>query len=535
MATVLTGPPRIWHRKIPRSKCGPILIETNFILPLVIKLIEGQSISGEKPLSIYFTRRSMLQFPGITFSTTGAEPSAEAQSTTNPQQPQTQSLADQLIHLLATSYVRREGRFYHIDRPHEPMTREDLQRAFLTPAKRLNNNQDVPKAVIKEVYDTAIYQNNADDLRSIPVWTGANKPFPGNPKRRIQLESGQFDLNSWKQPDYRALANITPSLGIFTAFFMFVFNSPVEMNRVLDWLAWCLQNESKKPNWALLLYSREKGTGKSTFCKIAAQLFGQDNASIENNIEKVAGKFNGPILNKKLIVCEEVNLRADSDIGNKLKTLITESFTTAERKGRDVEKVPLSSCFLMTTNHVPHWIEEGERRFYVLDVGHEGHASGPKAGFFGLMVKRVEEALADPRRVAELYHALMTRTLAKDFDALSLNIELHGTEVMKQVLANQLPATTQQLAEYLGGEECIAIAEQDLRAYVTKEMRVSPNAIKHMMTELGWQRHNVKWGGKDYARALWTAPNYSVDRGDILGPDGFKKAVCDVLWAATSA
>lgn len=477
----------------------------------------------------------MLHTPTTTFSTTGAELSTEAPPTPNSQEPHTQSLADKLIHLLATSYVRREGRFYHIDRPHESMTREDLQRAFLTPAKKLNNNQDVPRAVIKEVYDTAIHQNNADQYRSVPVWTGAIKPFPGNHNRRIQLESGQFDLNSWKQPDYRAIANVIPSLGIFALFFRFVFRSQIERNRVLDWLAWCLQNEDKKPNWALLLYSREKGTGKSTFCKIAAQLFGQDNSSIENNIEKVAGKFNGPILSKKLIVCEEVNLRADSDIGNKLKTLITEAFTTAERKGRDVEKVPLSSCFLMTTNHAPHWIEAGERRFYVLDVGHPGHAAGPKAGFFGLIVKRVEKALADSQCVAELYHALMNRALAKDFDALSLNIERHGTEVMKQLLANQLPATTQQLSEFLGKEECVAIAEQELRAYVTKEMRVSANSIKHMMTELGWRRHTVKWGGKDFARTLWTAPNYTVDRGNILGPEGFKKAVCDVLWDAAPA
>ena len=32
-----------------------------------------------------------------------------------------QSLKDQLIRLLATSYVRREGRFFHVDRPHESM------------------------------------------------------------------------------------------------------------------------------------------------------------------------------------------------------------------------------------------------------------------------------------------------------------------------------------------------------------------------------------------------------------------------------
>lgn len=442
------------------------------------------------------------------------------------------SLKDRLIYLLATTYVRRENRFFHIDRPYESITREDLQRVFLTPAKILNGGVPVPSAVMKEVYDTAIRQNNADETRSIPVWTGTIAPFPGNRKRRIQLESGQFVLNSWREPNYRAENDIQASFGVFILFFQFIFQNLAERTRVLDWLAWCLQNEGKKPNWALLLYSREKGTGKSTFSKIAAHLFGHENTSIENNIEKVAGKFNGPILNKKLVVCEEVNLRPDSDVGNKLKTLITEPFTTAERKGRDVEKVPLHSCFILNSNHLPLWIEQGERRFYVLDVGHDGHASGPKAAAFALLVKTIDEALQDQKQVAQLYQALMTRELSADFDALSLNTELHGTEIMKKLLVHHLPATTQQLSEYLGREGCIAITEQDLRVYVAAEMRVNVNSIKYMMGDLGWTRHEVKWGGKDYQRALWTAPKYTVDRGDILGPDGFKKAVCDVLWDA---
>ncbi len=102
-----------------------------------------------------------------------------------------QDLKEQLIRLLARSYLRREGRFYHIDRPLESMSRDDLQRAFLIPARRPNNGAPVPKPVLKEVFDTAILQNNADPDRSIPVWTGAITPYPGNPRRRIQLESGQ--------------------------------------------------------------------------------------------------------------------------------------------------------------------------------------------------------------------------------------------------------------------------------------------------------------------------------------------------------
>lgn len=280
-----------------------------------------------------------------------------------------------------------------------------------------------------------------------------------------------------------------------------------------------------------MLYSQAKGTGKSTVCNIATRLFGEDNTARQNNLEKVAGKFNGPMLSSKLIVSEEVELRPGSEAGNKIKTLITEA-TTTERKGRDVERVRLHSCFLLTSNHLPTWIEAGERRFYVVDVGHDGHASGPQAERFTRIVRAVEDALDDDKKVAAFYGWLMQRELSADFDAMTLNVALHATDLMRRLEANQVPATTQQLAEYLGGEGCLAITEQDLRIYAKGSMRLNPNAIQYMMTDLGWTRYQVKWGGKDYPRAIWVRSPYVLDRGNIIGPDGSKQAVCDVLWAS---
>lgn len=456
----------------------------------------------------------------------------EGPSGTNEGSDEEPALADRLIQYLATNYVRRENRFFDINRPRESMTRDDLERAFLVVAQKVNNGKPVDTATMREVYSVAIRQKNADWNRSIQPWTGTVESHPSNPSLRIQLHNGVVVLNAWREPVYRRLDPTLYDLRIFAEFFRTVFQVEAERRRVLNWLAWCLQNEDKKPNWAVMLHSRSKGTGKSTFCQIAAHLFGRENTLIENNIEKVAGKFNAPILHSKLIICEEVHPRPDSDVGNKLKTLITEPFTAAERKGRDVEQMRLHSCFMLTTNHSPYWVEAGERRFYIVDTDHDGHASGSKAAEFSALVQKVTQALAEPQCVAALYRSFMKRELAEDFDPMSLNVDLHATEIMKKLQAYQIPATTQQLAEYLGREKCIAITEQDLAAYVTSGMRVNPNALRHMMDELRWTRHSVKWGGKDYARAIWVAPDHGVYRGEILGPQGFKQAVCDVLWDA---
>jgi integrase len=69
---------------------------------------------------------------------------------------------------------------------------------------------------------------------------------------------------------------------------------------LLNWLAWCLQNEGDKPGWAPFLYSSTKGSGKSTFAKIAGLLFGTQNTATENNINKLVSRFNAPILEQLL-------------------------------------------------------------------------------------------------------------------------------------------------------------------------------------------------------------------------------------------
>ena len=153
------------------------------------------------------------------------------------QEPTDQSPLQVLVKLLATSYVRRENRFYHIDRPDEPLSRQDIELSFLTPANKLVPKEKLTSALMKQVFDQAISQRSPDSNRCIPVWTGAKEPHPGNPARRIQLDSGSFILNTWTEPKYRQLTEVPPSFGVFADFFFTLLQRPAELRRVLDWLA----------------------------------------------------------------------------------------------------------------------------------------------------------------------------------------------------------------------------------------------------------------------------------------------------------
>jgi len=45
------------------------------------------------------------------------------------------------------------------------------------------------------------------------------------------------------------------------------------------------------------------------------------------------------------------------------------------------------------------------------------------------------------------------------------------------------------------------------------------------MSDLGWTKCSVKWGGVDYGRQVWVRPGYLVERGRVKGPDGYDVAL----------
>jgi hypothetical protein len=207
------------------------------------------------------------------------------------------------------------------------------------------------------------------------------------------------------------------------------FTRQDERGMLTDWLAWCLQNESDKPGWAPFLFSAEKGSGKSTFAKVAGLLFGDQNTATENNINKLVSRFNAPVLEKMLVICEELYLPPGSDKANAVKTFITEKDAVVEHKYQAVQQVQQVCCFVFITNHKPVWLEQGDRRFYVVHVDHDGHRFGPNGTKYASQVAALFANLDEPKHVAALYKALMAHKVAcAAVTYLSHNASFHSKE-----------------------------------------------------------------------------------------------------------
>ena len=196
-------------------------------------------------------------------------------------------------------------------------------------------------------------------------------------------------------------------------------------------------------------------------------------------------------------------------------------------KGREAERIEQCCCFVFTTNHLPIWIESEDRRYYVVEIDHDGHAMGPRSEDFQSIVAKEKAALEDPEQLAILYRKLMAREIPTTFNAKSLNIEKDGTAIMQRIQATSTQVTLDMLEERLNELARNAISESELAHVARTDLHTNVNALRHMMTELRWNKQKVKWGGVNYARAIWIRPGYTVENGKVYGPDGRGVAIKD--------
>ena len=418
----------------------------------------------------------------------------------------------EVIKYLCSNIVRRERKFFEIDKLDKEINRAELANVVHTKVKAQFPNYELGREKLKTLLDALTNNPTAEPGMTIPVWNGCVVTQPGN-DTRLLFDDGLFTVNHWRMPAYRASLEVNADFGLFDEFLSFIFKNDDEKDVFLDWLSWCLQNEDDKPSWAIFLYSQHHGTGKSTLASIVKKLFGEQNASEQQGIQPIIGRFNKPILLKKLIYAEEVKVAQNSDDGNALKTLISESQTMAEGKHKDIEPVDHRCCFILTTNHKPIWLEPGDRRFYIINVEHEGYAAGgSRYDEFVALVKRVQENYESDAQIAALYKALLAREQGPNFNAKSLNVNKLATEVMKEINALAPDVVEEMLEEFLREYNVRFVPVRYANKLLEHFVRRNANASKHTFDNLGWKKKKFAWGGKGPAYAYYH-PDAHPERG----------------------
>lgn len=436
--------------------------------------------------------------------------------TDNTQNPDTIQNINQLALTFATQFVRKDNKFYDVDHLGTSLSRIDVEKMIRNRILTDFSDIELSRDLLKGLYTKLLDVSHSDLRRSVQVWNGQSECRPGDPKRLV-FERGAVTANVWLKPAYRDLRiNASDAEPLF-ALFDWLFKSDKERDLFLNWFAYCVQNEAEKPSWAPFFYSRLKGTGKSTLTRIMTEVFGEENTAVQNNVDKLTQQFNATLLRSKLVICEETQLRQGSAKGNAIKTFITDPYILIEQKGREQVRARNISCFVFTSNFLPDWMEPGERRYAVFDVDHDGGAGGSRADEFAELVGRVHEFLDDPANVARFYNWLRARDLPVTFNAKSLNIVENATTLMKRLQQTSGQTNIELLEEFLNAGRHVVVPLTSLADFVRKELNGNTSQIRHLMNELGWTKSKVKWGGLDYAKAIWARPGYKIDKGKVYG------------------
>ena len=323
-----------------------------------------------------------------------------------------------LARALSSWYVRMDGKYYDASDPRNKYSRDDVMMASVHRFQEEHAEIPLSNDLLREVFETALTKTSFDRTLMVPTWNGTVQCLPGQ-EERFSWKHGMVTINTWTKPSYRSLEAAEPTLGTIGDFLDFIFDTPREKDIFLDWLAWCLQNEDQKPTWGPLLYSKSKGTGKSTLCDIARALFGAGNSIRQNNVDKLTGQFNLQVLLSKLVISEELDIRQGTKAANALKTFMTETDASAEAKGRELQRIEQCFAAMFTSNHLPLWIEENDRRYWVVGIDHEGRAGGEKSAEFGQLVGNVYAYLQHEAHLAEAYAFLMQRELPEAVSFMS--------------------------------------------------------------------------------------------------------------------
>ena len=220
--------------------------------------------------------------------------------------------------------------------------------------------------------------------------------LPGRP-----LVSGTT-LNTWRPSPIKPVKGDTK---LWNEHINYLF-APALGAMVLDWMAWNLQNPSKKLLRALLIVGRNTGTGKSIIARVFEQLIGEDNTKRPKN-SSLKGDFNAWAVQCKLCIIEELMMVGRREVANELRDIITEPQIEVNIKGISAFQILNFICMMAISNHpdaLP--IDPEDRRWLIIET------VVPRNSQEGYYERLVTEVLKSPEALSAIYYELLHRDLS---------------------------------------------------------------------------------------------------------------------------
>ena len=175
---------------------------------------------------------------------------------------------------------------------------------------------------------------------------------------------------------------------------------------LIDFLANLVQNPADKCSWAILLQGG-KGIGKSYIGELMRMALGGPEShkytTVLSDSSKFEGRFNSWAEGVQLVVVNEMRLKNVSQSAiDSVKTLITDTSISIERKRQDVRVVKNTASYIFFTNdHDAIRIEMGDRRFCVIFSDIQRREQVPDKSYFDALWSDLEK---HPKALVKFFH-----------------------------------------------------------------------------------------------------------------------------------
>ncbi len=206
-------------------------------------------------------------------------------------------------------------------------------------------------------YDTLRQDHSREFITQIEKHDGfCCVPSHTNYERSV----GSF-LNEYEPIDVEPCQGELPDI---MQFLRHIFGEQIDMG--LDYIQ-LLYTQPLQRLPILLLVSKERNTGKTTFLNLLRAIFGR-NMTFNTN-EDFRSQFNSDWATKLIVAVDEVLLDRKED-SERIKNLSTARSYKSEAKGKDRNEVEFFAKFVLCSNNEqnPIYIEQGETRYWVRKI-----------------------------------------------------------------------------------------------------------------------------------------------------------------------
>lgn len=314
-----------------------------------------------------------------------------------------------------------------------------------------------------------------------------------------------FDPDSIPEPAAELSKYDNKAIEIIKDFFIVLFPNEKERGYVMDWMAWIIQNPTKRVNYSLLVRGAH-GSGKTTLGVLMRQMLGSKNVGYVSNTV-MNGRFSEWAEGHILKIVEEIYDKGDRySAVERQKEFITNDRFMVEPKGRKAKEVVNTSSKMMFTNHfnaLP--LDENQRRYLVVSTQAENHLdmervygdSGERSKFFKDVYRAIEN---HPRAIKRWF---MDWEISEKFDYKGhAPQDTEAFSIMADASDDGLAGTITQIIKDKSavGVTSDLIFVPDLRDVLIESIdgdMPKTNRLKNLLMELGFKPGGLlKFEGK---------------------------------------